>query len=113
MIEEPTVTQAILELAPNAEFSLDTDGDENWTITNWYSDDIDQPSNSDIEAKLTELQTDYNNKQYQRDRAVAYPALAEQFDKLWHDINNGTLDETGEFFTALKTVKDDNPKPSE
>ena len=44
-MEEPTVTQAILELAPNAEFSYDTDGDGNWTITNWYSDDIDQPSN--------------------------------------------------------------------
>ena len=37
--------------------------------------------------------------------------LAEQFDKLWHDINNGTLDNTGEFFTALKEVKDNNPKP--
>ena len=113
MIEEPTVTKAIKALAPNAEFSYDTDGDGNWTITNWYSDDIDQPSNSDIEAKLTELQADYNNKQYQRNRAIAYPALEEQFDKLWHDINNGTLDDTGEFFTALKTVKDDNPKPSE
>jgi hypothetical protein len=50
---------------------------------------------------------------YKMARALAYPLLAEQFDKLWHDINNGTLDETGEFFTALKTVKDDNPKPSE
>ena len=48
---------------------------------------------------------------YKMDRALAYPQLAEQLDKLWHDINNGTLDETGEFFTALKTVKDNNPKP--
>ena len=44
---------------------------------------------------------------------MEYPALAEQFDKLWHDINNGTLDNTGAFYTALKTVKDDNPKPGE
>ena len=50
---------------------------------------------------------------YKMARALAYPQLAEQFDKLWHDINNGTLDETGEFFTALKTVKDNNPKPGE
>ena len=42
-----------------------------------------------------------------------YGSIGEQLDKLYHDINNGTLDETGEFFTALKTVKDDNPKPSE
>ena len=43
--------------------------------------------------------------------ARVYPQLGEQFDKLWHDINNGTLDNTGEFFTALKEVKDNNPKP--
>lgn len=58
-------------------------------------------------------QLDEESNGYKYDRANAYPALAEQFDKLFHDINNGTLDETGEFFTALKTVKDDNPKPSE
>lgn len=45
--------------------------------------------------------------------ARVYPQLGEQFDKLWHDINNGTLDNTGEFFTALKEVKDNNPKPGE
>ncbi len=43
--------------------------------------------------------------------ARVYPQLGEQLDKLWHDINNGTLDNTGEFFTALKEVKDNNPKP--
>ena len=66
-----------------------------------------------INTKITELQAEYVAKEYQRDRAIAYPALAEQFDKLWHDINNGTLDNTGAFYTALKTVKDDNPKPGE
>ena len=58
-------------------------------------------------------QLDEEANGYKFARQMEYPALAEQFDKLWHDINNGTLDETGEFFTALKTVKDDNPKPSE
>jgi len=50
---------------------------------------------------------------YKTDRQSAYPPLGEQFDKLWHDINNGTLDNTGVFFTALKEVKDNNPKPGE
>lgn len=58
-------------------------------------------------------QLDEEANGYKYDREVAYPALAEQFDKLWHDINNGTLDNTGAFYTALKTVKDDNPKPGE
>ena len=106
-MEQPTVTQAILSLAPNAEFSLDTDGDGNWTITNWYSDDIDQPSNSDIEAKLTELQTDYNNKQYQRDRSVAYASIQDQLDMQYWDSVNGTTT----WKDHIAQVKADNPKP--
>ena len=100
--------EAIRSLEPNAEFVTLSD-----EITEWHSDDIDQPTDSEITAEQERLQAEYGTKEYQRDRANAYPALAEQFDKLFHDINNGTLDETGEFFTALKTVKDDNPKPSE
>ena len=58
-------------------------------------------------------QLDEEANGYKTARQMAYPALAEQFDKLWHDINNGTLDNTGAFYTTLKTVKDDNPKPGE
>lgn len=44
-------------------------------------------------------------------RAKAYPRLGDQLDKLFHDLESGTLDQNGEFFTALKAVKDANPKP--
>jgi len=66
-----------------------------------------------IRARATELETAYNNKQYQRDRADAYPKLTEQLDMLWHAIDTDTLDKTSDFYTELKQVKDDNPKPSE
>jgi hypothetical protein len=62
------------------------------------------PTEEEVNAKIAELE-------WKQNRISAYPQLGEQFDKLWHDINNGTLDETGEFFTALKQVKDNNPKP--
>tara|TARA_B100001250_G_scaffold317687_1_gene280149 strand:- start:20 stop:337 length:318 start_codon:yes stop_codon:yes gene_type:complete len=61
------------------------------------------PTQAEFDSKKEELQV-------QQNRQFSYPALGEQFDKLWHDINNGTLDNTGAFYTALKTVKDDNPK---
>ena len=64
------------------------------------------PTEEEVNAKIAELQWEQN-------RRSGYPALGEQFDKLWHDINNGTLDNTGAFFTALKEVKDNNPKPGE
>ena len=64
-----------------------------------------------IGEKIAELQADYDSKQYQRDRQ--YPNLGEQFDLLFKDINEGTLDKTGGFYTAIKAVKDAHPKPSE
>ena len=67
------------------------------------------------EAKVAEevkrLQADYDSKKYQRDRK--YPELGQQFDNLWHDINEGKLDKDGGFYKAIKAVKDAHPKPSE
>ena len=68
---------------------------------------------SDVNAKVLELQ---EATQYQMARALAYPQIAEQLDKLFHDIDGGLLGEdakTGSWYLALKQVKDDNPKPSE
>ena len=75
----------------------------------WVADGYDKPTEEELNTLLSTKQSEYDANQYQRDRV--YPPLEEQFDKLWHDINNGILDNTGEFFTALKEVKDDNPKP--
>ena len=61
------------------------------------------PTEEEVNQKIAELQ-------WIRNRQNNYPQLGEQFDKLFHDINNGTLDKTGEFFTALKNVKDTYPK---
>ena len=67
------------------------------------------PTEEEVNAKIAELQWIEN-------RAKAYPQLAEQLDKLFHDIDGGLLGEdakTGSLYLALKEVKDDNPKPSE
>jgi hypothetical protein len=94
---------AIRALVPDAQMVYSEE-----TVIQWL-DERTQPTDEEIAAKKIELQAEYDANQYQRDRV--YPQLGEQFDKLWHDINNGTLDNTGEFFTALKEVKDNNPKP--
>ena len=52
--------------------------------------------------------------QYIRDRTTgisAYPPVGEQLDLLWHAIDGGALNKTSGFYTELKKVKDDNPKP--
>ena len=60
-----------------------------------------------VKNKQAELQADYNAKQYQRDRAVAYPSIQDQLDMQYHDQVNGTTT----WKDAVAKVKSDNPKP--
>ena len=60
-----------------------------------------------VSAKKAELQTDYDNKQYQRDRADAYPSIQDQLDMQYHDAVDGTTT----WKDAVAKVKSDIPKP--
>ena len=48
---------------------------------------------------------------YIQARQESYPALGEQLDMLYHDMTSGKGDKTGEWYKAIKKIKDDNPKP--
>ena len=48
---------------------------------------------------------------YIQARQESYPALSEQWDMLFHDMTSGKGDKTGEWYKAIKKIKDDNPKP--
>ena len=67
----------------------------------------------EINKLLETKKEEYEKQDYARNRLQEYPNLALQIDNLFHDINNGTLDKTGKFFTELKAIKDKHPKPSE
>lgn len=47
---------------------------------------------------------------YINERRNAYPNIVDQLDKLFHDIDQGKLDKTGEFYKALLHVKTTFPK---
>ena len=79
-----------------------------------FTDGQTPPTEEAIQAKLKELQSDYDAIQYQRDRAEAYPELKEQLDLLWHAIDGGKFNvksKETDFYKKLKAVKDANPKP--
>jgi len=59
-----------------------------------------------INAKVAELDTEYDNNQYQRDRATVYPSIQEQLDMQYWDNVNGTTN----WENAIAKVKSDNPK---
>jgi hypothetical protein len=61
-----------------------------------------------VNAEVARLQSEYDAKEYQRLRS--YPKIGDQLDMLWHAIDNGTLNKTSDFYTAIKAVKDAHPK---
>lgn len=63
------------------------------------------------EIEMDAYEKDYAARQYQRERHDLYPGIREQLDLLWHAIDKDKLDKTSDFYTKLKKVKDDNPKP--
>jgi len=70
------------------------------------------PSDSDVDKKLKELEDEYASQKYARARKLLYPEIGDQLDALYHDMTSGKGDKTGEWYKAIKKVKDDNPKPS-
>ena len=99
---------AVKALCPKARFGV-----RNNEVV-WRDENIKQPTEKEINDKIAELQADYDAKKYQRDRADAYPDLAEQFDLLWHAIDGGKFNvksKETDFYKKLKAVKDANPKP--
>ena len=97
-----TVIKAILKINPNAEVSV-SDNDINTIV---WENGTTPISVSDIQAKMVEVQAEYDANQYQRDRATAYPSIQDQLDMQYWDNVNGTT--TWE--DAIDKVKADNPK---
>ncbi len=102
------IINAILKINPNAEVSVSGD-DINTCEIEWHNGTTPIPK-ADIEAKMVELQAEYDANQYQRDRV--YPSIGDQLDMLWHSIdkNPSLKSEYFEFYEAIKAVKVKYPK---
>ena len=72
-----------------------------------YKGKVTRPTDKEINDKVAELLAEYDSKQYQRDRAVAYPSIGDQLDMQYHDAVDGTTT----WKDAVAKVKADNPKP--
>ena len=59
-----------------------------------------------INAKVIELQAEYDAQEYARNRALAFPSIGDQLDMQYHD----QLDGTTTWKDAIAKVKSDNPK---
>ena len=98
------ILKAILAIDSNAKCSV---SNEDINSIKWTSTPIPK---ADIEAKMVEVQAEYDANQYQRDRV--YPSIGDQLDMLWHSIdqNPKLKSEYFEFYEAIKAVKVKHPK---
>jgi len=98
------IIKAIKKINPNAEVVV-RGKDINTCEIEWHNGTTPIPK-ADIEAKMVEVQAEYDANQYQRDRATAYPTIQEQLDMQYWDKVNGTTN----WEDAIAKVKADNPK---
>ena len=71
---------AVIKLVGDCVF--DTDGK---TILDWKSPGKTQPSQSAIEAKMVELQEEWDSQEYARKRKAEYPDWGTQLNKIYDD----------------------------
>ena len=95
------IIEAILKINPNAEVTVRGD-DINTCTFQWHEGTTPIPK-ADIEAKMVELETEYDNSKYQRDREKEYPTIADQLDDIYHNGIDG-------WKATIKTTKDKYPK---
>jgi hypothetical protein len=72
----------------DAIYSL-TNGEKHFGVTTsgvveWYDEGL-QPTEAEITAEVARLQAEYDNNEYQRQRAQAYPSIADQLDTIYHE----------------------------
>ncbi len=99
------LAKALTSLYPGSQWTLNGDTYEG---LDWLSgNDKPKPTQAELEAECDRLQAEWVAKQYQRDRAKAYPSLADQMDMQYWDKINGTTT----WADAIQAVKDKYPKP--
>ena len=97
-MQAPTKADAVFALHPGKRWAMQGD------TLDWYETGITKPTDSEINTKLSELTTAYNNKDYSRKRSAEYPSVVDQLDDIYH---NGI----DAWKATINTTKDKYPKP--
>ena len=72
----------------------------------WQNKDIPKPTESEINAKIAEVQAEYDAQEYARNRQAEYPSIAELTVALYDTDDKAAIE------TKRAAVKAKYPKPS-
>jgi len=92
-------SDALQSLTPNAEWTLRAD------VLEWHSDDITQPTQSELDAEVIRLQAVYDSQAYARNRKAEYDQL-NQFEMQFDDKRDGTTT----WVDKINEIKEKYPK---
>jgi len=93
-----TKSKALQSLRPGVQWVLRGDDLE------WLDTEQAQPTDAEIDAEVARLQAEYEANEYQRQRAAAYPSIADQLDTIYHKGIDAWKAE-------IAAVKTEYPKP--
>jgi tRNA A37 N6-isopentenylltransferase MiaA len=99
-----TIIDAISSLYPSAKWTM---VGESYAGLNWLDSQIDKPTQAELAAEVTRLQTSWLNTQYQRSRAAEYPPIADYID----GVVKGDTAQVESYIEACLAVKAKYPKP--
>lgn len=93
-----TIVDALHSLRPKSEWAVSGNNIE------WLDESQTKPTETEIQAEVARLQAEYEANEYQRQRATAYPSIADQLDTLYHQGYDG-------WKATITAVKEEFPKP--
>lgn len=96
------IIEALQSLRPGAQWSINGFDYEGLI---WFDEnELPPPTEEELQAEIERLQAEYENNQYQRDRASEYPSIQDQLDTLYHQGYDG-------WKASIDEVKNKYPKP--
>ena len=109
-------TKIKLYLGTDVDFTKDVivndDGDGKGSYIFYWSDSLGKakPTDDQLNAFETDGNTEETNNTVRNTRRTSYGSIGDQLDLLYKDMLADKGNKTGEWFKAVKKVKDDNPK---
>ena len=102
---EPNIVDAILAIKSDAQVTSKADGS-----LIWHDGNPTNITDSQINTKLAELKTAYNNKAYARKREREYPSIQDFMEAYTEKEIGGDSTKWDAYKTAYNKVRTDNPK---
>lgn len=104
----PGMDTAMEVLRPGCKWSVQNNNFDGWLDET--GENREPPTWEEIQAEVKREYEIYTYYEYERQREKEYLKITDQLDMLFHDIENGNL-ENGSWIKHIREVKNKFPKP--